>query len=443
MTHARKETHQPGDTAAEVSTRVDVLVIGGGPAGLMAAEAAAKVEPSLRVRVVDAQRSPGRKFLLAGRSGLNLSNDEPIADFLTRVSGSAEMYVRRCIEQFPPEEMRRWADGLGEATFVGSSGRIFPQSMRATPLLRAWLHRLDELGVELTTEWRADIGSALMIHPHTNSSSETRAIRGAERGAIRVVLDGTGRRSARREVVETRTVVLALGGASWPRTGSDGAWLNAFQDAGVATQSLAASNVGVRVSWSQVFLERHEGEPIKNVALICGERTTVGDIVITRAGVEGGPVYALSAALRAGNPLVVNLRPDVSPADTERALGKARPADSLSNRLRKAGLSRSAAGLLVECGAREAAQDPARLASLVHRLEIPGIALGDIGRAIGSAGGIAGGEIDDVGMLLRHPGVFVAGEMLDWEAPTGGYLLQGCWSTGCRAGTASARYLAP
>ncbi len=420
---------------------VDVLVIGGGPAGLIAAERAAAAAPWAKIRVVDAQRSPGRKFLLAGRSGLNLSNDEPVTHLLTKFSGTAAAYVRSCVEQFPPAELRLWADDLGEQTFVGTSGRVFPASMRATPLLRAWLSRLAAMGVDVTTEWRADIASALMIGT-PNSTEPTAA------ASHRVVLNGVGRRSSQREVIEARAVLLALGGGSWPRTGSDGEWVKTFKDASVATHALGASNVGARIAWSAVFLGRYEGEPIKNVALMCGDRTTVGDVVVTRSGLEGGPVYTLSPALRDGSPLVCNLRPDVSVADTERALSKARAGDSLSNRLRKAGLSPAAIGLMLECGARDVAQRPAAeqfaaLAALVHRLPVPVIGVAGLERAISSSGGVAGQAIDDTGMLLRNPGVFLAGEMLDWEAPTGGYLLQGCWSTGYSAGVAAAGYVAP
>ncbi len=421
-------------TYGEEPTGVDVLVIGGGPAGLMAAERAISTAPWCTVRVVDAQRSPGRKFLLAGRGGLNLTKDEPMAELLTRFSGTAAAYVRQCVSQCGPRDLSEWAAGMGEPTFVGSSGRVFPVSMRATPLLRVWLNRLDSLGVDVTTEWRADIASALIIR----SAEESQGSDPLQH--ISIPLEGVGRRAGTRQVINARSVVLALGGASWPRTGSDGMWLSAFESADIATEKLGASNVGVQVDWTGVFLERHEGEPIKNVAVTCDSRTIVGDLVITRNGIEGGPIYALSPQLRRGATLIVNLRPDVDITVTEQALMKARAGDSLSNRLRKAGLSRSAGGLAVECGARDVADKPGELAALVHAMVVRARGVGSIERAISTSGGVSGASIDASGMLRSRPGVFIAGEMLDWEAPTGGYLLQGCWSTGCRAGTAAAGY---
>lgn len=407
--------------------KVDVLVIGGGPAGLIAAERAALTKPGTRVLILDAQRSPGRKLLLAGRSGLNITHSEPLEAFLPRFTGSAAGFVRSCVEAHPPSALSDWCAALGQPTFVGSSGRVFPSSMRSTPLLRGWIERLGLLGVEISTEWSVDIHTALKFNTALNQP-----------GVISAV--GRGRRAGQLRQIRARAVVLALGGGSWPRTGSDGGWVDAFSAAGIEVIPLAASNVGVRVEWSERFVSAHEGEPIKNVELTCAGRVTRGDVVITRTGLEGGSVYALSPQLRAGHQLTINLRPGVDVSATARALSKARPGDSLSNRLRKAGLSKAAVALVVECGGRTSSREPAGLAELIHQLPISVAGLAPLERAISSSGGVAGSAIDSSGMLRSVPGVFVAGEMLDWEAPTGGYLLQGCWSTGWCIGEAAAHY---
>lgn len=413
-----EEEQIPGAAGA---TPFDVVVVGAGPAGLIAAEQAVAAKPTARVLVLDAQRSPGRKLLLAGRSGLNITNSERLDEFLPRFTGSAAEFVRDCIEAHPPADLAHWCAALGQPTIVGSSGRVFPTSMRSTPLLRAWVERLGRVGVTIATEWRVNVSSTL---------AQSHLI-----GA-----NGVGRRTGQIQHVVTRSVVLALGGGSWPRTGSDGAWVEAFDAAGVAVISLAASNVGVHVEWSERFVSAHEGEPIKNIELNCAGIVTRGDLVVTRKGLEGGAVYALSPQLRSGHGLTMNLRPNGDVSTTAHALGKGRSGDSLSNRLRKTGLSKTAVALVIECGGRASAHDPYALAELIHRLPISVVGLAPIERAISSSGGVAGAAINDRGMLLAVPGVFVAGEMLDWEAPTGGYLLQACWSTGWRVGQAAALY---
>jgi uncharacterized flavoprotein (TIGR03862 family) len=389
----------------------DVAVIGAGPAGLAAAEQAALTGAS--VVVVDAQRSPGRKFLLAGRSGLNMTHAEPLEQLLNRYTGSAAELVTESIRQYPPEAMRSWASELGVTTFVGSSGRVFPTEMRATPLLRAWLARLTDLGVTFASEWR------------WSGSSE---------------LSGVGRKAGEFLHVNARATVLALGGASWPRTGSDGKWAEVLRSAGMTIEPFGASNVGAVVKWSDVLLAKHEGEPIKNVVARCGSLVASGDVVITRSGLEGGPIYAVSAALRDGLELMLDLRPGLDTEAVGEALRSARKGDSVANRLRKAGLSSAAVALLMECGARDVADDPLALAALIKSIRIEFAGVAAIDRAISTSGGVYASMLDSSGMVVSHPGLFVVGEMLDWEAPTGGYLIQGCWSTGCRAGVAAAHY---
>ncbi len=392
--------------------QTDVLVCGAGPAGLAAAEHAAR--SGVSVTVIDSQRSPGRKVLLAGRSGLNLTHNEPEDGFATRYSGSAVAYVRSAITQYPPEALRHWADSLGAETYAGTSGRVFPRVMRATPLLRAWLTRLADLGVTFSPELRWE-GPGL--------------------------LSGTGRRVGTVQRYDSSATVLAFGGGSWPRTGSDGGWVSALRNTGVDVAPLRATNVGVLVRWTDTMLARYEGHPVKNVLVEARTSSSRGDMVITKQGLEGGPVYTVSREIHGGAALTVNLRPDVSAEQVVSALRSTRSGDTLSNRLRKVGLSNAAVGLLLELGARDSATNPEALQQLIHRLPIPVTGTASLERAISSGGGVSGTMISNDGMLRSTPGVFVAGEMLDWDAPTGGYLLQGCWSTGCRAGEAAARYV--
>jgi uncharacterized flavoprotein (TIGR03862 family) len=394
------------------TVRADVLVCGAGPAGLAAAERAALAGAT--VTVVDTKRSPGRKFLLAGRSGLNLTHSEPIESMVGRFSGSAAPFVRTAIGAYPPDALRAWSEGLGETTYVGTSGRVFPRSMRATPLLRSWLARLTSLGVSFHSEFRWQ---------------GTRT------------LSGVGQRAGEVLYVEAAATVLAFGGGSWPRTGSDAKWTSTLHSAGVEIAELQPSNVGVLVDWSSVLIDRYEGEPLKNVLVTSGDAIARGDAVITKSGLQGGPIYTVSANVRSGSPLVINLRPDLTHDQLRVLIAAARTGDSLSNRLRKVGISKSGVALLLECGAKAVAHDVEALAHLIGHAVVPARGVASIERAISTSGGIRGSMIDDAGMLTSLPGVFVAGEMLDWDAPTGGYLLQGCWSTGCRVGDAVAGYV--
>ncbi len=398
-------------------------VIGAGPAGLMAAEA--MVRGGVRVTVFDRMAAPGRKLLLAGRGGLNLTHSEPLEILLTRYC-AATPRLRAAIEAFPPEALRAWCEGLGQETFVGSSGRVFPRCLKASPLLRAWTKRLDSMGVVFRPRHRwigwADDGGLTFETPT---------------GAV------TERPDA---------VVLALGGASWPRLGSDGGWVEPVRRAGIGVAPLRPANCGVLVDWSEVLRDRFEGMPLKRIALSLDGRASRGEVIVTRTGLEGGAVYALSGPIRAAldaagtTILRIDLRPDLAVDMLTSKLGAARGKQSLSTFLRKAvGLAPVAIGLLHEAVTGEAgslsAMSPSAMAELVKALPIRLSGLADMARAISTAGGIAFEAIDQHYMLRQRPGTFIAGEMLDWEAPTGGYLLQACFATGTAAGQGALTWL--
>ena len=385
---------------------MDALVIGAGPAGLMAAEELARAGRD--VTVAEAKPSPARKFLMAGKSGLNLTKDEPRAEFAAAF---------RCPEMLPflaefgPAEAMDWARGLGEALFTGSSGRVFPVAMKASPLLRAWLARLSALGVTLRTRWRwtGFDGNALAFDTPD------------------------GRRTLR-----PRVTILALGGASWARLGSDGAWAPWLAARGVPLAPFRPANMGFRVDWSPQ-MARHFGQPVKGAALIAGDIRHRGEFVISAKGLEGGGVYAVSAPLRDGAALAIDLAPDRSIEDVAARLARAPARDSLSNRLRKAlRLDPVRIALLQEWGRPLPRGED--LARLIKHLPVRHAGPRPIDEAISTAGGIAWAGLTPDLELRALPGLFAAGEMLDWEAPTGGYLITGCLATGRHAGRAAARY---
>ncbi len=395
-----------------------IAIIGAGPAGLIAAERLAG--EGFSVDVHERMPSVARKFLMAGRGGLNLTHSEPLDAFLERY-GAARDWLEPAIRAFPPSELIQWCEGLGQEIFTGSSGRIFPKSMKASPLLRAWLARLDALGVTIHTgqTWRGFDGAGRFLIAGPD---------GAE------------------TPIEADAVILALGGASWPRLGSTGEWTGWLSERGVEITPFTPSNAGFNVRWSAVFKERFAGEPLKTASFSHQDRTLRGEAMITAYGMEGGAIYALSADLRTeieaeGRAvLTFDLAPDMSEDALTKRLTAAKPGQSLSNTLRKqARLSPVSAALLREAGALP--REPQALAQRIKALPITLTGMQGLDRAISSAGGIARASVDDRFMLKALPGVFVAGEMLDWEAPTGGYLLQASFASGVAAALGAAAYL--
>ena len=387
----------PTDTA--------VHIIGAGPSGLMAAETLGWA--GVRVVVHDRMPSVGRKLLMAGRGGLNLTHTEPQETFLSRYA-DAQGPVSDWLDAFSPDDLRAWAQGLGQPTFVGSSGRVFPKTMKASPLLRAWLARLDGLGVEVRTRsrWIGWRDGALVFDTPKGERIEHPA-----------------------------ATVLAMGGASWPRLGSDGAWVPLLEAEGVDISPLVPANAGFDVGWSDILIERFAGAVLKPATLTVGERTVKGELVVTRYGVEGGAIYALSAALRetiaaeGSATLVVDLRPDLTEEALAERLGRPRGKESMSNHLRKAaGLSPVAVALLREIG--DIPPGAPKLAKRIKAVRLKLTGIQGLERAISTAGGVCFDGLDQSLMLAARPGVFLAGEMVDWEAPTGGYLLQANLASG-------------
>ncbi|CAN5179017.1 NAD(P)/FAD-dependent oxidoreductase [soil metagenome] len=405
-------------TDAAPANLPSITVIGAGPAGLMAAEVLAAA--GAKVTVHERMPSPARKLLLAGRGGLNLTHSEDQAAFLGRYGDRGEV-VSNWLDAFSPDDLTTWAEGLGQPTFVGSSGRVFPRAMKASPLVRAWLARLDGLGVTLKTRsrWTGWSSGGLAFETPTGEQIE-----------------------------RPDAVVLALGGASWPRLGSDGAWAPVLEAAGAGVAPLRPANAGFNVTWSEILIDRAAGQPLKAVGLTFGEQAVRGEVMLTRYGVEGGAVYALSGPLReaidrdGSAVLTLDLRPDLSVEALAARLDDARSKDSMTNLLRKAGgLSPAAIAVLRDIPG-EIPAGSEKLAKRIKAVRLTLTGMQGLERAISSAGGVRFDAVDPRMMLTARPGVFVAGEMLDWEAPTGGYLLQASLASGVVAARGVLHWLA-
>jgi uncharacterized flavoprotein (TIGR03862 family) len=423
--------------------KVDVAVIGGGPAGLMAAEVISAA--GRQAHLFDAMPSVGRKFLLAGKGGMNLTHAEPAPAFAERFADATQA-LRPSLETFGQREVRDWAAGLGIDTFVGSSNRVFPTDMKAAPLLRAWLHRL-----------RHPAGPGVPVKFHMRHRWTGWEV--APDPDLGLCLQSPERALT----VHARAVVMALGGGSWARLGSDGAWVETFQHAGLAVSPLCPSNCGFDVAaspqqagaagWSAFFAERFAGQPFKAVSLAFRNSEGVafhrrGEFVATTTGLEGSLIYAVSALLReevarhGQATLYLDLQPDRSLEQVLAQVAHPRGSRSLSSHLKsRLGLEGIRMAILNELLDKASLHDPARLAAAIKALPVTVVATRPLDEAISSAGGVAWKGLDENLMLKARPGVFCAGEMLDWEAPTGGYLLTACMATGRRAGEGALRYL--
>ncbi|GIU67748.1 NAD(P)/FAD-dependent oxidoreductase [Candidatus Phycosocius spiralis] len=393
------------------ASQLPIIIIGAGPSGLFASDFLAS--KGHRVVVFEAMTSVGRKFLMAGRGGLNLTHSEELGVFKTRY-GAASTWTGQWLDQFTPADLQAWANGLDQELFVGSSGRIFPKAFKASPLLRAWLRRLETLEVKIITG--------------------ARWIGFSKAGEVQI-RDRDGNVTSH----ASRATLLALGGASWPKLGSDGVWTTILAPMGVEITPLQASNCGIHLGWNAYVSGQFGGAILKNVAISCGHTKARGDVVITQMGLEGGPIYALSGWLRevlAAGPcsIEIDLRPDQSPEALATKLVRAKAGQSLSTALKShLRMTSPAIALMREATQNKLPNSAMGLARLIKTLPLKVTGLAGLERAISTAGGVAQASVDHHLMLKKVPGVFVAGEMLDWDAPTGGYLLQACFSSAALA----------
>ena len=385
--------------------KIDIAVIGGGPAGLRAAEVAASL--GRKVTLFDGKPGVGRKFLVAGKGGLNITHSEALESFITRYSGGDDW--ESMLHGFSPTALRDWCHSLGQETFQATSGRVYPKSLKGAPLLRAWIIRLRELGVDIRPkhQW-------IKLSP----------------GRILSFENGTE--------VHANAVIFALGGASWPKTGSDGGWLKAFAEMGISCAPLTAANCGWECPWSQSVLAEAEGKPIKNISVTAGQTTISGELLLTRYGLEGGTIYALGRELRAmpQPSIYIDFKPTFKVQQLVAKLSGAK-GDLLTAAKHCWKLSPAAAAIL----SRNTYEDAETLAAEAKSCRVILELARPVAEAISSAGGITFSEISNDLMLNKLPGVFVCGEMLDWEAPTGGYLLQGAFATGTRSGTCAVKFV--
>ena len=385
-----------------------ILIVGGGPAGLMAADCASR--SGVEVTLADSMPTFGRKFLMAGKSGLNLTMNEDDVTFQTRIIQN-NTTIEKALEEFGPIEVIEWANSLGIKTFVGSTGRVFPTEMKASPLLRNWISRLDELGVSRQNRWKL------------KSLSNKVATFETPQGLLNESADG---------------IVLALGGASWPKLGSNGDWKSLFDPAEV--ESFQASNCSFVVKWS-MKMSKYFGQPLKSIKLSAGSQSSRGEIIISQKGIEGGGIYSLSAQLKKGEDLILDLLPDWDNGKILKLLTMPWGKSSSSNVLRKRLKLEPVKQAILREFAMDVFKEPALLTKSIKSLKIPLNGTGPIQTAISTSGGMKMGSIDENFMLRSRPGVFCAGEMLDWDAPTGGYLITTCLATGRMAGKRAVQFV--